>query len=193
MKQPGRPMRPGQVDSSTRRSLIMVASTPPPVRASDAERERTVRALRERSAEGQLSFDTFVRRIDRAFRARSRDELAALVDDLPPQGRIARRLTDAAFALSAFTARLEAAWREPRCRGSRSPRSTTRRSRSAVLKRATWCFPASRCRATTPNCAAKTTSGSSSISGRRTEPTSTVGASTLRSSSAPATRSRSAA
>ena len=92
----------------------MVASTPPPVRASDAERERTVRALRERSAEGQLSFDTFVRRIDCAFRARSREELAALVDDLPPQGRIARRLTDAAFALSAFTVRLQAAWQEPR-------------------------------------------------------------------------------
>jgi hypothetical protein len=92
----------------------MVASTPPPVRASDAERERTVRTLRERSAEGRLSFDTFVRRIDGALRARSRDELAALVDDLPPQGRIARRLTDAAFALSALTVRLQAAWQEPR-------------------------------------------------------------------------------
>jgi hypothetical protein len=92
----------------------MVASTPPPVRASDAERERTIRALRERSAEGQLSFDTFVRRIDRAFRARSRGELAALVDDLPPEGPIARRLTDAAFALSALTVRLQAAWQEPR-------------------------------------------------------------------------------
>jgi hypothetical protein len=92
----------------------MVASTPPPVRASDAERERTIRALRERSAEGQLSFDTFIRRIDRAFRARSRGELAALLDDLPPQGRVARRLTDAAFVLSAFTVRLQAAWREPR-------------------------------------------------------------------------------
>src|SRR6266496_4239495 len=90
MRQPGQLTRPGQVNSSTRRSLIMVASTPPPVRASDAERERTVRALRERSAEGQLSFDTFVRRIDCAFRARSREELAALVDDLPPQGRIAQ-------------------------------------------------------------------------------------------------------
>jgi hypothetical protein len=92
----------------------MVASTPPPVRASDAERERTVRALRERSVEGQLSFDTFIRRIDLAFRARSRGELAALLDDLPPQGRVARRLTDAAFALSTFTVRLQAAWREPR-------------------------------------------------------------------------------
>jgi FHA domain/Domain of unknown function (DUF1707) len=92
----------------------MVASTPPPVRASDAERERTIRALRERSVEGQLSFDTFIRRIDRAFRARSRGELAALVDDLPPQGRVARLLTDTAFALSSFTARLQAAWQEPR-------------------------------------------------------------------------------
>ncbi|HEX8861144.1 MAG TPA: DUF1707 and FHA domain-containing protein [Actinomycetes bacterium] len=92
----------------------MVGNTPPPVRASDADRERTVRALRERSAEGQLSFDSFVRRIDRAFRARSRDELAALLDDLPPQGRVARRLTEAASALSAFTLRLQAAWHEPR-------------------------------------------------------------------------------
>jgi hypothetical protein len=92
----------------------MVASTPPPVRASDAERERTIRALRERSVEGQLSFDTFIRRIDRAFRAQSRGELAALLDDLPPQGGVARRLTDAAFALSAFTVRLQAAWQEPR-------------------------------------------------------------------------------
>lgn len=92
----------------------MVGSTPPPVRASDADRERTVRALRERSAEGQLSFDSFVRRIDRAFHARSRDELAALVDDLPPQGWVARRLTDAASALSTFTVRLQAAWHEPR-------------------------------------------------------------------------------
>jgi hypothetical protein len=92
----------------------MVGNTPPPVRASDADREWTVRALRERSAEGHLSFDSFVRRIDRAFRARSRDELAALLDDLPPQGRVARRLTEAASALSAFTLRLQAAWHEPR-------------------------------------------------------------------------------
>lgn len=92
----------------------MVASTPPPVRASDTERERAIRALRERSAEGQLSFDTFVRRIDRAFRARSRAELAALLEDLPPQGWAARRLTNAASALSALTVRLQAAWQEPR-------------------------------------------------------------------------------
>jgi hypothetical protein len=99
----------------------MVDSTPPPVRASDEDRERTIRALRERSVEGRLSFDTFIRRIDRALRARSRGELAALVDDLPPQGRLARRLTDAIFAVSAFTVRLEAAWREPRLPRLRLP------------------------------------------------------------------------
>jgi FHA domain/Domain of unknown function (DUF1707) len=92
----------------------MVGSIPPPERPSDADRERAIRALRERSVEGRLSFDTFVRRIDRAFRARSRGELAALLDDLPPQGRLARRLTDAAFALSTLGVRVRAAWQEPR-------------------------------------------------------------------------------
>jgi hypothetical protein len=93
----------------------MVGNTPPPpVRASDADRERTVRALRERSAAGQLSFDSFVRRIDRALRARSRDELAALLDDMPPQGWLARRVTEAASAISNLTMRLQAAWQAPR-------------------------------------------------------------------------------
>lgn len=90
------------------------AHTPPPTRVSDAERERAIRALRDRSVEGRISFDTFVRRLDLAFRARSRGELAALLDDLPPQGRVARRLTDTVFALSTLTTQLQAAWRGPR-------------------------------------------------------------------------------
>jgi len=90
------------------------APTPPPVRASDAERERAVRALRDRSVEGQLSFDTFIRRLDRALHARSRGELAALLEDLPPQGRLARRLIDAVSSLSTLTTQLQAAWRGPR-------------------------------------------------------------------------------
>lgn len=86
----------------------------PPVRASDAERDRTLRTLRDRSAEGRISADTFVRRVDRALRARHQPELAGLVDDLPPRRRVARWIVDAVAGLSAFTARLEAAWREPR-------------------------------------------------------------------------------
>ena len=90
------------------------AHTPPPTRVSDAERERAIRVLRDRSVEGRLSFDTFVRRLDRAFQARSRHELASLLEDLPPQGRITRRLSDAIYSLSSLTTQLKAAWRAPR-------------------------------------------------------------------------------
>ncbi len=91
----------------------MVASTPPPVRASDAERERAIRELRDRSVEGRISFDTFMRRLDSAFQARSREELASLLDDLPPHGRVAGHLTGAAAAVSGVMVRLKAAWRQP--------------------------------------------------------------------------------
>ncbi|RJL25079.1 DUF1707 and FHA domain-containing protein [Bailinhaonella thermotolerans] len=88
--------------------------TPPPVRASDWDRDRAIDALRERAAEGQLSLDTFVGRMDQALRARSRAELNELVADLPPRGRWTRRLTDAVAAISSFSARVESAWRTPR-------------------------------------------------------------------------------
>jgi hypothetical protein len=55
----------------------------PPVRASDAEREKAVAALRERFAAGQLSQDTFVHRMEVALAARDRSELAELFADLP--------------------------------------------------------------------------------------------------------------
>jgi hypothetical protein len=86
----------------------------PPTRASDAERERAIRVLRDRSVEGRLSFDTFIRRLDRAFHARSRAELAALLEDLPPQGRVARHLTHAVSTLSTLVTQVQAAWRGPR-------------------------------------------------------------------------------
>ena len=63
----------------------------PPLRASDAEREQVVGELRERFAEGRLSQDSFVHRMDAALRARQRDELAALLADLP----VPRRMTSA--------------------------------------------------------------------------------------------------
>src|SRR6266568_4528303 len=85
----------------------MVASTPPPVRASDAERERAIRELRDRSVEGRISFDTFMRRLDSAFQARSREELASLLDDLPPHGRVAGHLTGAAAAVRGGVTRVQ--------------------------------------------------------------------------------------
>jgi hypothetical protein len=85
-----------------------------PVRASDEDRDRVLRELRDRAAEGRLSHETFERRVDSALRARSHAELTALVRDLPPANRLVRGLTGAVTSLSAMTARIEAAWRAPR-------------------------------------------------------------------------------
>jgi hypothetical protein len=54
-----------------------------PVRASDADRERAVRSLRGHYAAGRLDVEELEPRIERAWAARSRAELAALFRDLP--------------------------------------------------------------------------------------------------------------
>jgi hypothetical protein len=53
------------------------------MRASDDRRERTVAALRERALDGCLTLDTFAFRVGKAYRARTEEELAELVADLP--------------------------------------------------------------------------------------------------------------
>lgn len=93
------------------------ASTPRPgsYRASDLERERAARTLRERAAEGRISLDTFMERLDRIFRARHRGQLDAELRDLPPsRSRAEQLLVDTVGAWSALTTRVQAAWREPR-------------------------------------------------------------------------------
>jgi hypothetical protein len=57
----------------------------PPVRASDAERDAAVRALTDAAAEGRITLEELGDRTDRALEAVSRDELAAVVADLPGQ------------------------------------------------------------------------------------------------------------
>jgi hypothetical protein len=59
-------------------------SLPSAFRASDDDREDVIRILRDGSVAGRLSNDTFLRRVDRALRARRVDELAGLHSDLPP-------------------------------------------------------------------------------------------------------------
>jgi hypothetical protein len=56
------------------------------MRASDERRERTVAALRERALDGCLTLDTFAYRVDQAYRAKTEEELAGLVADLPVAG-----------------------------------------------------------------------------------------------------------
>src|SRR5215831_14916061 len=55
----------------------------PRIRASDADRERTVTLLREHHAEGRLTPEEFHDRLDRAFAAKTIGELDALLADLP--------------------------------------------------------------------------------------------------------------
>jgi hypothetical protein len=55
----------------------------PRMRASDADRERTVTLLREHHAEGRLTADEFSDRVDRALAAKTIGELDALLADLP--------------------------------------------------------------------------------------------------------------
>jgi hypothetical protein len=61
--------------------------------ASDADRERAVRALREHFAAGRLDRSEFERRVDDVYGTRTRGELRRLLSDLPRPGgaRIARR------------------------------------------------------------------------------------------------------
>ena len=63
-----------------------------PVRASDADRERTITLLREHAVEGRLTLEEFTERMSSATLARTSDELEALARDLPaPHGSVARR------------------------------------------------------------------------------------------------------
>src|SRR3954471_24023065 len=58
------------------------------MRASDDDRERTLRRLRRGYASGRLEADELEERVGRATRARSRDELRALTFDLPRDVRV---------------------------------------------------------------------------------------------------------
>lgn len=55
----------------------------PEVLASDAEREAAVVRLRDAAAEGRLTLEELTDRLDRAYAARGRSELAEVTRDLP--------------------------------------------------------------------------------------------------------------
>ncbi len=67
-------------------------TTPEFLRASDAERDHAVSELRDEFAEGRLSHETFMYRMQSALDARNRGQLAGLFTDLPPRrpGLLAR-------------------------------------------------------------------------------------------------------
>jgi hypothetical protein len=84
------------------------------MRLSDAERDQAIDLLRDHSAQGRLSHETFMRRIDLVLHARGRAELDAVTSDLPSAGRFSRLLVGSVRTLSSFALRLQTAWRQPR-------------------------------------------------------------------------------
>ena len=64
---------------------------PNDVRASDAEREHTANTLRTHAAAGRLDPDELGERLERAFTAQTRADLAPLVADLPTPTQTPRR------------------------------------------------------------------------------------------------------
>ncbi|MGW1814760.1 DUF1707 and FHA domain-containing protein [Streptomyces sp. NPDC002125] len=85
-----------------------------PARLSDAERDRVLGVLRDGAAQGKLSHDTFLRRMELALAARRSDELKALTSDLEAGGRWSRGLFRAVGGVSAFPARVRRAWQSER-------------------------------------------------------------------------------
>ena len=112
-------------------------SESPSFRASDADREKVVRVLRDSAVEGRLAHDSFVRRIDLALRAHDQRALDDLVADLPgarPVGLPATLRT----RMSAFAEQLSVAARSSRppllrLPGTRQPEIVIGRGRDCDL------------------------------------------------------------
>jgi hypothetical protein len=82
-----------------------MSAEPPALRASDAERERTVELLRAHAGDGRLTLEELAQRIETAYAARTREELERVTADLPAptaaparaRRRRATRFTGVAF------------------------------------------------------------------------------------------------
>lgn len=83
-------------------------------RPSSADRERAAAALRRACVEDRLSNETFVRRLDVVYAARTRAELDDVLGDVTEPGPLRRLLLDTTSRLSRLSLELARAWRVPR-------------------------------------------------------------------------------
>jgi hypothetical protein len=83
---------------------------PDGVRASDAERDQAISELRNRFAEGRLSQDSFLHRMDAALRCRERSELSVLLADMPAPQRAAGAAASALSRAASAARRCAAAF-----------------------------------------------------------------------------------
>ncbi|MFF2013665.1 FHA domain-containing protein [Streptomyces sp. NPDC058195] len=84
------------------------------VRLSDAQRDRVLGVLRDGAAQGKLSHDTFMRRMELALVARRPEELAALTADLEGEGRLSQRILRVVGGVSGFPGRIRRVWQNER-------------------------------------------------------------------------------
>jgi hypothetical protein len=61
----------------------MAEESRPALRVADADREQTVRTLGEQHALGRITYDEFLERMERAYEARTHEDLDTLTADLP--------------------------------------------------------------------------------------------------------------
>ncbi len=106
------------------------------LRASDAERDHAIGELRDRFAEGRLSQDTFMVRVDAALRAKERAELSDLFTDLPEAqqggfGRAFRRRLARLRQRMTRPGRLDYPAAPPRASAARDADLRSRRTSSA--------------------------------------------------------------
>lgn len=133
-----------------------------PARVSDAQRDRVLGVLREGAAQGKLSHDTFMRRMELALSAHRSEELEALTADLRTEGRWTRGLFQVVGAVSGFPARVRRAWQAERLPKlllpaptpypvliGRDPANGLRLTHETVRG----CTPNSRCRVADGSCA----------------------------------------
>ncbi|MFE6691202.1 FHA domain-containing protein [Streptomyces sp. NPDC057743] len=85
-----------------------------PARPSDADRERALELLRDGAAEGRLSQDTFLRRLELVLSAQQHSELALATADLEDRGKVQGLVLRAVGRVSAFHLRVRRAWRTER-------------------------------------------------------------------------------
>jgi hypothetical protein len=86
-----------------------VSEPKPALRASDAEREQVSRRLSEHAAAGRLTPEELDERLDAAYAARTHDELARLLEDLPGPPAPSRRATELELAKARLQHRAGAA------------------------------------------------------------------------------------
>ncbi|GAA1161783.1 DUF1707 and FHA domain-containing protein [Streptomyces hebeiensis] len=85
-----------------------------PARLSDVERDRALAVLREGAAQGKLSHDTFLRRMDLVLAARRADELKLLTADLETENPWSRRVFGTVRRMSSFSQRMRRVWQAER-------------------------------------------------------------------------------